>query len=87
MSQTVYILYSLKDKRLYVGRTQNLYKRLGQHFKGFVKTTKSKRPLVLIHKERYKTASEAAKRERFLKSLWGGKIKKKILKAFLKSKR
>jgi len=86
MAQMVYILYSLKDKKLYVGRTNELYKRLGQHFGGLVKATKNRRPLEIIHKESYKTASEATRRERFLKSLWGGKVKKKILKDFLKSK-
>ena len=81
--QTLYILYSLKDHKLYVGRTTNLYERLATHFKGGVIATKHRLPLKLIHKEHFKTASEAAKRERFLKSLWGAKDKRNILKEYL----
>ncbi len=79
----IYVLYGLADKKLYVGCTSNLEKRVKAHNSGFVKATKYRRPLKLIHKEQYKNKTEAFKRERFLKSLWGGRIKKKILKDYL----
>lgn len=83
----LYILYSKKDKKLYVGQTNNLKARLGRHSSGKVLATKSRRPLVLIHDEFYKTRSEAFKREQFLKSLWGGREKGKILKKYLEKVR
>lgn len=79
----VYILYSKKDKRLYVGCTSNLDKRIAKHKKGQVIATRNRRPLILIYSEKIQNKSDAFSRERFLKSLWGGRIKKKILKEYL----
>jgi len=80
----VYILYSKKDCKLYVGQTNNLRQRLKKHNSGFIASTKNRRPLILIHHEIFKTRAEAMKREKFLKSLWGGRIKKKIKSEYLK---
>ena len=79
----LYILRSKKDRKLYVGQTNNLEERLKRHNSGEVQATRNRRPLVLIHNESYRTRSEAFKREQFLKSLWGGREKKKILKRHL----
>ncbi|PIP23323.1 MAG: excinuclease ABC subunit C [Candidatus Nealsonbacteria bacterium CG23_combo_of_CG06-09_8_20_14_all_38_19] len=79
----LYILYSNKEKQLYVGQTSNLEERLREHLSGKNFSTKSKLPLSLIHTEFYKTRSEAMKREKFLKSLYGSKFKSEILKKFL----
>lgn len=84
MFYTVYILYSKKDKKLYVGCTKNLEDRLNRHNKGTVLATKYRRPLVLIHKEEL-PKSEAFQRERFLKSLWGAREKDKIRRKYLDS--
>lgn len=81
---TVYILYSNKDKNLYVGCTLDLNKRINLHNKGGVSATKNRRPLTLIHSEKLEK-SEAFKRERFLKSLWGAREKKKIKQKYLNS--
>lgn len=83
MSYTVYILYSLKDKKLYVGCTSNISNRIKKHNDGHVIVTKHRRPLCLIHTEIFKSKSEAFNRERFLKSLWGAREKKKILEKYL----
>ena len=80
---TLYILYSHISKQIYVGQTQNLAIRLSQHGAGLVRSTKNKRPLLLIHQEMFSTRSEVMKREKFLKSLPGSKIKIQILKKFL----
>jgi len=85
MSYTVYILYSKKDSKLYVGCTRNLGDRLQRHEKGYVQATRNRRPLELIHNEEFKSKSDAFNRERFLKSLWGSREKKKILKNYLDS--
>jgi len=83
MAYFVYILYSKADRGLYVGYTRNTEKRLARHNAGYVKATQSRRPLELIHKEIYKTKTEAFNRERFLKSSWSARFKQKILKDYI----
>jgi len=80
----VYILYSKKDGNLYVGCSRNLHERIKRHNLGMVLSTKNRRPLTLIHSEKFKDKKEAFKRERFLKSLWAGKFKNKIKEKYLK---
>ena len=63
----VYILKSLKDLKYYIGQTENFDNRLDQHNSGLVKSTKNRRPLVLIKKEIFDTRGEARKRENYLK--------------------
>ncbi len=79
MSYTVYILYSKKDHKLYVGCTSDIEQRIKKHNSGQVNATKNRRPLDLIHTEIYEDKTIAFNRERFLKSLWGSREKKKIL--------
>ncbi|MBI5470674.1 GIY-YIG nuclease family protein [Candidatus Kaiserbacteria bacterium] len=83
VNYAVYILYSEKDKRLYVGCTSNLDERLARHRRGEVGATRFRRPLTLIHSEEFVDKAEAFNRERFLKSLWGAREKKKILREYL----
>ena len=82
----VYILYSQKDSNLYVGCSRNLNERVKKHKLGMVSSTKNRRPLTLIHWEKFKDKKEAFKRERFLKSLWAGRFKKKIKQKYLETK-
>ena len=84
MSWTVYILHSEKDKKLYVGCTSDMGARLLKHSRGHVPATSKRKPLILIHKEEYSEKAEAFQRERFLKSLWGTREKKKIVKNYFK---
>jgi len=76
-----YILRSLKDGRFYYGSTEDLDYRLKAHNAGKVRSTKSRRPLVLHYHEEFKTKQEARKRELFFKSIGGYKWlkQKKIL--------
>lgn len=76
----VYVLHSLKDKRLYTGYSPDLKSRLKAHFKGFVRATKNRRPLKLIHYEAFVNQQDAKRRELYLK---GGNGKKEI-EVFLK---
>jgi putative endonuclease len=82
----VYILYSHKDKKLYVGCTQDTEQRLKEHNYGKVVATKNRRPFSLIYSERIDDKAKAFNRERFLKSLWSSRFKKKVLSDFLKQK-
>ena len=63
----IYILLSLKDQKLYVGFTKNLNKRLKQHKEGSVKSTKNRRPIILIYYEVYSQKIDAMRREKYLK--------------------
>ena len=64
---TVYILFSARDKQLYTGMTNNLKRRLQEHKLGEVKSTRDRRPLLLIHYETYRYKSDAERREKYLK--------------------
>jgi putative endonuclease len=75
----VYILKSLKDFKYYIGQTKDLDDRLKKHNSGQVKSTKSRRPFILIKKESFNTRGEAKKRENYLKKLKGGNEFKKFI--------
>lgn len=64
----VYILKSLHDGRRYIGFTGNLSRRLFEHNVGKVKSTKKRRPLILIYVEEFFSKSEAESREKFFKT-------------------
>jgi putative endonuclease len=63
----LYLLKSLKDKKLYIGFTSKLSRRLREHNAGEVFSTKGRRPLELIYCEVYKSLTDARRRERNLK--------------------
>jgi putative endonuclease len=67
----VYILQSDRDKKRYIGCTENLERRLEEHNSGSVKSTKNRRPLKLIYFEEYESKSVASKREREIKAKKG----------------
>ena len=76
----LYILKSRTYKTGYIGVTHKVEKRVGEHNKGRVKSTKAKRPWIVVHTEEFQTLSEAKKREWFFKyNSQGGKLKRKIL--------
>jgi putative endonuclease len=64
----VYVLKSELDERLYIGLTNNLVKRYEEHNSGKARSTKGRRPLQLIYFEEIEKRSEAALREKHLKS-------------------
>ncbi len=64
----VYVLRSLKDGRRYIGSTGNLERRLSEHDRGLVKSTRHRRPLELVYHEVFDSKEEAQERERFFKS-------------------
>ncbi|MEX2014187.1 MAG: GIY-YIG nuclease family protein [Parcubacteria group bacterium] len=80
----VYVLQSKKDHKLYYGLTKDLRKRLDQHNKGLVSSTKTRLPIELIYFEEATNLSAARSKERYFKSGFGrkyikGKIKQKAL--------
>ena len=69
----VYVLLSEPDGRFYVGSTGDLRRRVTEHQRGNVASTKHRSPLILVCYEAYRTKHEAERRERYLKSSDGKK--------------
>jgi len=78
MPYFVYILKSKLDGSLYKGYSENLTARLNSHNAGKVKSTKAKRPWLMIYHEEYKTLEQALIREKFLKSAAGRRFIAKL---------
>jgi len=69
----LYVLWSERLSKRYVGYTSDLTKRLHEHNQGDSKFTKSGIPWKLIYSEELASKSDAIKREAFLKSGVGRK--------------
>jgi len=63
----VYVIKSEIDSRLYVGMSRDVAKRLCEHNKGQVFSTKGHRPWNLVFQEKVGNRIAARKREKFLK--------------------
>ena len=74
-----YILKSQRTGLSYKGHTQDLDTRLKQHNSGKTRSTKNGIPWQLIYRESFKTREKAIARERYFKSLEGGKELKSLL--------
>lgn len=81
----VYILL-LANGQLYTGFTADLEARVRTHSGGKVKSTEHKRPLELIHAERYTLESDARRRERFLKTTEGKRLLRMQIRDVLRNK-
>jgi len=67
----VYVLYSMKHDKIYIGQTNNLQIRFQKHNSGKVKSTKAYIPWSLLYFEEFDSRAEAMNRERQLKSHQG----------------
>lgn len=81
----VYILKSLKDAKLYVGRSDDLKRRIKQHMLGKVTSTKNRRPLLLVYYEAFLSKADVIRRETYLKTSKGKTTLKVMLTSSLKS--
>ncbi|MBD3275240.1 MAG: GIY-YIG nuclease family protein [Candidatus Marinimicrobia bacterium] len=63
----LYILYSEKLDKYYIGSTSDIVKRIERHNEGWGRFTKGGIPWELIYTEEYSNKSEALKRERYIK--------------------
>ena len=66
-----YVLKSNKDKKLYVGWSNNLKARIEKHKNGLVLATKNRLPLDLVYYEACMNKSAAIAREKQLKTGFG----------------
>ena len=78
-----YVLQSNRDKKFYVGFTKDLKLRFEQHNKGYVDSTKNRRPLELIYYEACLDQEDTIRREKYLKSYHGKMFIKNRLKSYL----
>ncbi len=75
----IYILYSEKYNKYYIGQTDNLEFRIQRHNAGLVKSTKPFIPWELKYYEKYETRSEAMAREKFLKKQRNKEFYKRLI--------
>ena len=79
---TVYVLYSEKFNKIYIGFTSDLEKRFLSHNElGIKGWTINFRPWKIIHTETFATKTEAMRREKQLKSSKGRDAIREIIKA------
>ncbi|OGK10445.1 hypothetical protein A2767_01150 [Candidatus Roizmanbacteria bacterium RIFCSPHIGHO2_01_FULL_35_10] len=79
----VYILFSLKDNKFYIGYTTNLHERLTSHITGNSKSTEPRRPFTLLFCEYYLSKHDATRREKYFKTTAGKKTLRIMLKESL----
>ena len=79
----VYVLLSIKDNKFYVGYTTNIDKRIMEHIKGLVSSTKNRLPLKLIYYEVCLNQQDATHREKYLKTTYGKRYLRSRLKCYL----
>jgi len=74
-----YVLYSLKDHKLYKGICSDIGSRFLKHAMGGTISTRHRRPLILIYLKKFDSKSEAQEFERFAKTLVGGSHLREVL--------
>jgi putative endonuclease len=76
----VYAIKSINNNYIYVGLTNNLDRRLKEHFAGKEKTTRHYRPYTILFTESHPDRLSARKREKYLKSGCGKEFLKSLIK-------
>jgi len=82
----IYVLESVKNKKLYFGYTSDLKKRLKEHNSGKNFSTKPYIPWNLIYYEACIEEEDAIRREKYLKTTQGKKMFKLRLKKYFNLK-
>ncbi len=77
---TVYAIKSLTRNYIYVGMTNELKRRLGEHNNGENKSTKAYKPFVLMFSENFSDRITAREKEKFLKSGIGKEFLKSLIR-------
>lgn len=75
----VYVLKSLSCDWLYVGYSNDLERRFGEHNDGKVKSTKAYKPFKLIFYEAFESKKDAKRREQYLKTNKGKRVLRLML--------
>jgi putative endonuclease len=77
-----YILYSEKARKLYIGFTRDLKRRIIEHNQGKNFSTKPYKPWKLIYYEACLNEEDAKRREKYLKTTQGQRLIRRRLKEF-----
>ena len=78
----IYVLVSLVNGELYIGRTENLKKRIKEHNLGLSISTKRYKPWKIIYYEACLNKKDSIRRERYLKTSQGTRMIKLRLKEY-----
>jgi putative endonuclease len=79
----VYVLYSNVSKSFYVGFTHDLKKRIAEHNKGLIFSTKGYKPWELIYYEAHAKEADGRRREKYLKTTAGDRALHRMLRGKL----
>ncbi len=86
MKKVPYFVYIVRcsDGTLYTGTTNDIKRRITMHntTKTGAKYTRYRRPVTIVHSEKYDTKSEALKREYIIKQLTKTEKEKLIVSAY-----
>jgi putative endonuclease len=82
----VYVLKSGLDGNFYIGHTADLRKRLAEHNRGKVDSTRKRMPFELVYYEASRDLSDVIRREKYLKTTYGHRYLKSRLKNDLSQK-
>ncbi|PIR91180.1 excinuclease ABC subunit C [bacterium (Candidatus Gribaldobacteria) CG10_big_fil_rev_8_21_14_0_10_37_46] len=80
----VYVLQSLKDKKLYIGYSADLKRRLEEHKTGGSVSTKKRLPFKLLYYEAHTNKEDARRREKYFKTEKGKSTIRQMLRNALK---
>ncbi len=80
----VYVLQSIKSGKLYIGRTENLKRRVVEHLTGKVRSTKRMLPLKLVFYEAFLSKKDVIRREKYFKTSKGKSSLKQTIRESLK---
>ena len=76
----VYAIKSINRNYIYVGMTNEVERKFEEHNTGKNKTTRPYKPFKLFYSEKFRTRTEARKREKYLKSGIGKEFLKSLIK-------
>jgi len=76
----VYVLQSLKDKKLYIGYSSDLKRRLREHKIGGSVSTRKRLPFKLLYYEVHTNEKDARRRERYFKTEKGKSTLRQMLR-------
>ena len=76
----VYVLLSLKDRKLYIGLTDDIKRRIKEHKRGKTKSTSGRRPLELLYYEAHLSNKDARRRETYFKTSKGRTTLRQMLR-------
>jgi putative endonuclease len=80
----VYVLQSLRDKKLYIGYSADLKRRLREHKIGGSVSTKKRLPFKPLYYEAHTNENDARRRERYFKTEKGKSTLRQMLREALK---